>query len=156
MVHSILRECLTISLFISQKICLKCSAGSPDYAIMFYLADGIFLLVVVLMCKLNVDVERVETGSLVTSLKKLVRLIDVDVFMLMMLFLGTCWGFLESFLFVFLMELQANSYLLGKNWRSSQGEQLNEAIFSLSLRNDCYARLRSGSAFFVHLRYDRS
>lgn len=66
------------------------------------------------MSRLDVDVERIEGSSLAAGLKKLIRLIDVDVFMIMMLLLGTCWGFIESFLFVFLMELKANSYLLGK------------------------------------------
>ncbi len=80
---------------------------------MFYIADGLSVIVVLLISRLDVDVERVEGGNLAIGLKRLVRLVDVDVFMLMMLLLGTCWGFLESFLFVFLMELKANSYLLG-------------------------------------------
>ena len=73
--------------------------GYPDYSITFYLADGMFVFVILLMS--------------LTSISKLVRLIDVDIFMIMMLLLGTCWGFLESFLFVYLTELKASSYLLG-------------------------------------------
>ena len=88
-------------------------AGDPDYSLLFYIADGLSVLVVLLISRLDVDVERMESGNLVAGIKRLVRLIDVNVFILMMLLLGTCWGFLESFLFVFLMELKANSYLLG-------------------------------------------
>jgi hypothetical protein len=77
------------------------------------MADGLFAIVILLITRLDVDIERVEPSSLAAGLRKLIRLIDVDVFMLMMLLLGTCWGFLESFLFIFLMELNANSYLLG-------------------------------------------
>lgn len=88
-------------------------AGDPDYSLLFYIADGLSVLVVLLISRLDVDVERMESGNLAAGVKRLVRLIDVDVFILMMLLLGTCWGFLESFLFVFLMELKANSYLLG-------------------------------------------
>lgn len=91
-------------------------AGDPDYSLLFYIADGLSVLVVLLISRLDVDVERMESGNLVAGIKRLVRLIDVDVFMLMMLLLGTCWGFIESFMFVFLMELKANSYLLGNNF----------------------------------------
>lgn len=107
-------EWYTLLLKTIERIIAILVAGNPDYSIMFYLADGIFFIAVLLMCKLDVDVEHVEAGNLASGIKKLTRLVDVDVFILMMLFLGTCWGFLESFLFVFLMELQANSYLLGK------------------------------------------
>jgi len=78
------------------------------------MADGLFVVVILLITRLDVDIERVEASSLAAGLRRLIRLIDVDVFMLMMLLLGTCWGFLESFLFIFLMELNANSYLLGE------------------------------------------
>jgi len=77
------------------------------------MADGLFVLGIVLIFLLEVDVERLETGNLGSSLKKITRMIDVDIFMVMMLILGTCWGFLESFYFVFLMELNANNVLLG-------------------------------------------
>lgn len=80
---------------------------------MFFMADGLFVLGIVLIFLLEVDVERLETGNLGASLKKITRMIDVDIFMVMMLILGTCWGFLESFYFVFLMELNANNVLLG-------------------------------------------
>ncbi|KAI9554090.1 hypothetical protein GHT06_019362 [Daphnia sinensis] len=87
--------------------------GDPDYSILFYIADGLCVVVVLLVSRLDVDVERIESGNLMSGAKRLIRLIDVDFFILMMLLLGTCWGFLESFLFVFLMEMKANSYLLG-------------------------------------------
>lgn len=88
-------------------------AGDPDYSLLFYIADGLSVLVVLLISRLDVDVERMESGNFAAGVKRLVRLIDVDVFIFMMLLLGTCWGFIESFMFVFLMELKANSYLLG-------------------------------------------
>ncbi len=78
------------------------------------MSDGLYVVVILLITRLDVDIERVEASSLAAGLRRLIRLIDVDVFMLMMLLLGTCWGFLESFLFIFLVELNANSYLLGE------------------------------------------
>ena len=89
------------------------TTGYPDYSIIFYIADGMFVVVVLLMSRLDVDMEHSETVKLTKSISKLIRLVDVDIFMIMMLLLGTCWGFLESFLFVFLTELEASSYLLG-------------------------------------------
>ncbi len=72
-----------------------------------------FVVVVLLMSQLDVGVEEhSEVTKLLTSISKLIRLIDNDIFMIMMLLLGTCWGFLESFLFVYLTELEASSYLL--------------------------------------------
>ena len=88
--------------------------GDQDYSYIFYIADGLYFLGIFLIFLLDVDVEHTETGSLKTNLLKIFRMIDVDIFMLMMLIIGTCWGFLESFLFVFLMELNASSFLLGK------------------------------------------
>ena len=44
---------------------------------------------------------------------QLIRLVDVDIFLTMMLLLGTCWGFLEAYLFIYLIEMNASSYLLG-------------------------------------------
>lgn len=75
-----------------------------------------FVIVLILMSRLDVDVERQpgEHIKLKKSISQLIRLVDVDFFMVMMLLLGTFWGFLESFLFVYLTELEASSYLLGK------------------------------------------
>lgn len=87
-------------------------SGDPDYLILFYLADGLFFVVIFLIGRLDVDVERSE-GNLFKGLRQMIRFVDVDVFLVMMLLLGACWGFLESFLFVFLIELKATSYLLG-------------------------------------------
>lgn len=89
------------------------STGYRDYSILFYVADVLFFFVALLAIKLDADVERMEGGNLGKGVRKLIRFFDVDVFILVMLLLGTCWGFLESFLFVFLMELEASSYLLG-------------------------------------------
>ena len=86
--------------------------GSPDYSVVFYMADVLFVIVIFLVSRLEVAVEKVE-GDFGANFKKLLRLVDVNVFLVMMLFLGTCWGFLESYLFVYLMEMEASSYLLG-------------------------------------------
>ena len=87
--------------------------GFQDYSYMFFIAGGLFALAIILIFLLEVDVERMETGNMRTNLGKIIRLIDVDIFLLMMLILGTCWGFHESFYFVLLMEMDASNILLG-------------------------------------------
>lgn len=86
--------------------------GEKDYSITFYFADILLLLVLVCFCFLEVEVEKSE-GEFMRDVFKLIRLVHIDIFMLMMLLLGTCWGFLEAFLFVFLIELNASSTMLG-------------------------------------------
>lgn len=44
---------------------------------------------------------------------KQVKFIHIDMFLIILLTLGAFWGFLEAFLFVFLVELKASSSLLG-------------------------------------------
>lgn len=75
-----------------------------------------FVIVLILISRLDVDIEhdQGERFKLRKSISQLIRLVDVDFFLFMMLLLGTFWGFLESFLFVYLTELEASSYLLGK------------------------------------------
>ena len=70
------------------------------------------MLVIVFLTFLDVSAEKPE-GNFWRNVLRLIRLIDVDIFMTMMLVLGTCWGFLEAYLFIFLKELNATNYLLG-------------------------------------------
>jgi hypothetical protein len=47
---------------------------------------------------------------------KLLKYPELVVFLLMIFILGTMWGFVESYLFIFLKELKAPNYLLGKEF----------------------------------------
>ena len=77
---------------------------------------------------------------------KLIRLVHIDIFMLMMLLLGTCWGFLEAFLFVFLIELNASSTMLGEfpsyfsidSIQTNFLPQLKNSLRKLNMLNNCY------------------
>jgi len=86
--------------------------GAKNYAVTFYFADILLFLVVLCFFYLEVEVEKSD-GDFFRDVFKLIRLVHIDIFMMMMLLLGTCWGFLEAFLFVFLIELQASSTMLG-------------------------------------------
>ena len=46
---------------------------------------------------------------------KLVKSIDVDLFLVIVFALGTNFGFIESYLFVYLQSLNAPNVLLGKS-----------------------------------------
>ena len=135
-----------------------CILGFQDYSYLFYIADGLFFVGIILIFLLDVDVERMETGSLKSNLAKIIRMVDVDIFMFMMLILGTCWGFLESFLFVFLMELNASSLLLGKRifcfFFIFYFVCFNVQISAL--RNDPFHGLHDWSTFPLHLWYGRA
>lgn len=89
------------------------SEGQKDYSITFYFADVLLAMALLCFFYLEVEVEKSE-GSFMRDVLKLIRLVHIDIFMLMMWLLGTCWGFLEAFLFVFLIELNASSTMLGE------------------------------------------
>lgn len=61
---------------------------------------------------MEVAADKTEKHFLKNCLK-LVQMFHINLFMLLMLLLGAYWGFLEAFLFIFLIELKASSRLLG-------------------------------------------
>lgn len=42
----------------------------PDYSVLFYTADGLFVVVILLITRLDVDIERVEASSLAAGLRR--------------------------------------------------------------------------------------
>lgn len=54
-----------------------------------------------------------SSKTLLQDLKELVTKAEINIFLVMMLLMGSSWGFIESYLFVFLKELNAPNYLLG-------------------------------------------
>ena len=71
------------------------------------------MFVIVFLTFVDVTVEKPD-GRFWRNVQQLARFIDVDIFMSMSLLLGTCWGFLETYLFIFLAQMKAPAYLLGK------------------------------------------
>nr|XP_045600592.1 major facilitator superfamily domain-containing protein 6-like [Procambarus clarkii] len=86
--------------------------GSPDYSPGFYIGGILVLLSNILVSRLNFTV-KTAGENVMKNLFKLLCRIEIDVFLLMVLAQGASWGFIESFLFVFLKELGAPTYLLG-------------------------------------------
>ncbi|KAK7067024.1 hypothetical protein SK128_018617 [Halocaridina rubra] len=88
------------------------STGEVDYRPAFYLGDAMLAVSVILIARLDLEVE-LPQESLTKGLKKIVTRPDIDIFLLLILILGSNYGFIESYLFVYLKELKAPNYLLG-------------------------------------------
>ncbi|XP_042873043.1 uncharacterized protein LOC122253799 [Penaeus japonicus] len=88
------------------------SPGIIDYMPAFYLGDALLLLSVVLVSRLPLEVEMPEE-SLTKGLKEIITRVEIDIFMILILIMGTNYGYIESYLFVYLKELKAPNYLLG-------------------------------------------
>lgn len=130
--------------------------GYPDYAFLMYLADGLFLLVVLLVIRFDVIAERdsprsKKCVSVTAGIGRIIRLIDVDIFAFVMLLLGTFWGFFESFLFVFLTDLGANSFLFGNSAQASPFVT-HSNLLQLITRADAHLGLRRRRSFPLRVR----
>ncbi|XP_063588956.1 major facilitator superfamily domain-containing protein 6-like [Penaeus indicus] len=86
--------------------------GYSDYMPAFYLGCGLMVIAGLLVTRLQFTVD-ISSEKLLQDLKALVTKVEIDVFLVMVLVLGSNWGFIESYLFVFLRELKAPNYLLG-------------------------------------------
>lgn len=87
--------------------------GFKDYSIAFYMSTGFTLIVCVMTYQLDVKVER-NKQSFVKTAKEIVKMIDVDAFLLVEVVVGVCLGWHRSFFPVYVdVELQASKTLFG-------------------------------------------
>ncbi|XP_071542120.1 major facilitator superfamily domain-containing protein 6 [Panulirus ornatus] len=86
--------------------------GVVDYAPAFYLGGALTVLAAILTTRLQFTVDTAD-DKVLKKLWQLVTRVEVDAFLFMVLAQGSNWGFIESFLFVYLKELGAPTYLLG-------------------------------------------
>ncbi|KAI5748763.1 hypothetical protein M8J76_001727 [Diaphorina citri] len=86
--------------------------GHTDYSSAFYLYDILLAIsmLTVLMMPLGA---KVPADNIMKDLMRLLRLPHVITFIFFLFVLGNCWGFIESYLFLYLKELGAPNYLLG-------------------------------------------
>ena len=88
-------------------------SGEPNYLVPFIGNDIFILLCVFFVCKISLDLELPKPAGL-KSLFHLVTNWDISMFLFMTLILGNMWGFVETFLFVYLKEdMGAPMYLMG-------------------------------------------
>ncbi|XP_067134531.1 LOW QUALITY PROTEIN: major facilitator superfamily domain-containing protein 6-like [Centruroides vittatus] len=86
--------------------------GRTDYSPAFYVFDFLIICNMVLVYILNLPVVP-PAKNIVKNIKNLIVVPEVVVFLIVIFFLGTFWGFLESFLFWHLLDLGSPKYLLG-------------------------------------------
>jgi len=88
--------------------------GQPNYLAAFIIAD--ILIAVSLFCalKIDMDLELPKSKDSMGGLKAILTNMEILLFLVMMFVCGSMYGFVETFLFVFLKEdLHAPMYLLG-------------------------------------------
>nr|XP_053653742.1 major facilitator superfamily domain-containing protein 6-like [Cherax quadricarinatus] len=87
-------------------------AELPDFSPALYFGGILSLLSILLISRLHFVVD-MAGDTVMKDLAKLIVRTEVDVFLIMIMTQGASWGFIESFLFVYLKELGAPNYLLG-------------------------------------------
>ncbi|KAF0313534.1 Major facilitator superfamily domain-containing protein 6 [Amphibalanus amphitrite] len=86
--------------------------GAADYSPAFYAMEICMVLTIVTIFVFHLHVSLPEKAH-IGQLFKVLRRPEALVFILVVAILGSMWGFLESFLFVFLKKLKAPTYMLG-------------------------------------------
>uniref|UniRef100_A0A1L8DEQ6 Putative transporter n=1 Tax=Nyssomyia neivai TaxID=330878 RepID=A0A1L8DEQ6_9DIPT len=86
--------------------------GYTDYSAAFYTYDLLLIIstITVLLMPLG---EKLPADNVFRDLWNLLKLPHVMTFIIFLFLLGNYWGFIESFLFLYLKELGAPNYLLG-------------------------------------------
>ncbi|KAI9562166.1 hypothetical protein GHT06_013131 [Daphnia sinensis] len=111
--------------------------GYKDYSIAFYIGAGFIVILMPILYRMEVEVQ-MNKQSIISTAKKVVGMIDVDVFLLAEIFVGSCMGFHMTFLSVYVdAELIASKTLYGL--ASSCGGI--SAVISLSVAKPIIDRL---------------
>ncbi|XP_067141782.1 major facilitator superfamily domain-containing protein 6-like [Centruroides vittatus] len=86
--------------------------GHNDYSPAFYFFNGLTILTVFAVASLKMELALPEENMWKNAVK-LFRLPVVIILFFIIFWLGTVWGFIESFLFWYLLDLNSPTYLLG-------------------------------------------
>lgn len=89
-------------------------SGYTDYSAAFYAHDILLLTAAVAIMAMPIGV-KLPADDLLRDVWSILKMPHVTVFIFFMFLLGNYWGYIESFLFLYLKELGAPNYLLGKN-----------------------------------------
>ena len=88
--------------------------GQPNYVASFIIADIMFLMSFLCALKIDTDLELPINKDAMKGLRSILTNFEILLFLVMMFICGIMYGFVETFLFVFLKEdLHAPMYLLG-------------------------------------------
>ncbi|KAL1115777.1 hypothetical protein AAG570_006067 [Ranatra chinensis] len=86
--------------------------GYTDYSAAFYVYSGLLAVSCFTVLLMPIGA-KMPADHLVRDMLKLISMPHVIVFVFFLFALGNCWGFIESYLFLYLKELGAPNYLLG-------------------------------------------
>ena len=108
--------------------------GYTDYSAAFYTYDILLTISTITVFLMPLG-EKLPADNVFKDLVNLLKLPHVIVFIIFLFVLGNFWGFIESFLFLYLKELGAPNYLLGKikfsRFRSNSWYQNNNGIIEV-------------------------
>lgn len=83
-----------------------------NYDPAFYFFNILTALTLFMACKIRVEISTLPK-NVWKDVSKLLRSANVWIFLFSVFIMGSCWGFLESFLFIHLEKLSAPTFLLG-------------------------------------------
>ncbi|XP_063219814.1 uncharacterized protein LOC134529542 [Bacillus rossius redtenbacheri] len=86
--------------------------GYTDYAAAFYMYDALLMTSAITVMLMPLGM-KLPADNVLRDLLRIMRLPHVTLFIIFLFLLGNFWGFIESFLFLYLKELGASNYLLG-------------------------------------------
>lgn len=84
-----------------------------DYSAAFYTYDILLIVSAITVFKMPLG-DKIPADNVFRDLWNLLKMPHVICFIIFLFVLGNFWGFIESFLFLYLKELGAPNYLLGK------------------------------------------
>ena len=94
-------------------IARKYNDGEPNYYVPFFGHDFFLLICIGSTCMISMDLNLTKSTGL-KGLKKLFSNLDICIFLAVMFALGNCFGFVETYLFLYLKEeMGAPMKLLG-------------------------------------------
>lgn len=83
-----------------------------NYDPAFYFFNALTLFTLIKASMINVEISALPT-NVWGNVMPLLKSANVWIFLFSVFIMGSCWGFLESFLFIYLKQLHAPNYLLG-------------------------------------------
>ncbi|KAK4290038.1 hypothetical protein Pmani_037038 [Petrolisthes manimaculis] len=86
--------------------------GVYSYAPVFYVFDGLMLVTAAVTLALPIEVQ-VQRKSLMKNIRQLIHTTELSILLLLMTLLGTFWGYLKTFVYVYLEDLGASKLLMG-------------------------------------------
>lgn len=89
-------------------------AGYTDYSAAFYTYDVLLLISAVTVAVMPLGA-KLPADNLLRDLINIIKMPHIIVFIFFLFALGNFWGFIESYLFIYLKELGAPNFLLGKD-----------------------------------------